>query len=168
MQLIGSPHCPPMVDHWHSVKASQEWVWLKIHTVSSFSITLYTMNNGTMTHTVTWTVRTCKVEGQFCSTKVYVPLAEDDNCEPWTKFDLIHRQYLHYYTRLRCMLHGMSDGGLDILGCKVTSVCVGVSIEKIPTIRPGLLLETQEEFHCHNFSNCDQVHDVWAPRIRLS
>lgn len=168
MQLIGSPHCPPMVDHWHSVKASQEWVWLKIHTVSSFSITLYTMNNGTMTHTVTWTVRTCKVEGQFCSTKVYVPLAEDDNCEPWTKFDLIHRQYLHYYTRLRCMLHGMSDGGLDILGCKVTSVCVGVSIEKIPTIRPGLLLETQEEFRCHNFSNCDQVHDVRAPRIRLS
>ena len=97
------------------------------------------MNSGTTTHTPisTWTVRTRKVEDGF-GTKVYVP-AEDDNCEPWTKFDLIHRQYLHYHTRLRRVSRGMSDGGLDILGCEVTSVCIGIRVEtKNPSHSAGV------------------------------
>ena len=83
-------------------------------------------------------VRICKVEGQF-GTRVYVPLAEDDNCEPWTRFDPIHCQYPHCYTRLRHVLWRMSDGGLDILGCKVTSVCIWISTEiKNPSHSAGV------------------------------
>jgi len=112
--------------------------------------------------------RTCKVEGQF-DTKVYVPLAEDDNCEPWTRFDPIHHQYPHYYTRLRRVRCRMPDGGLDILGCKVTSVHVWISMEtKILAIQLGLHAEIREEFHCHNFGNCNQVQGARAPQIRLS
>ena len=72
---------------------------------------------------------TCKVEGGF-GTKVYAPLAEDGNCKPWTKFDLIHRQCLHYRARDRRVLCGISDGELDILGCKVTSVRIEISMER--------------------------------------
>ena len=138
MQLIISPHGPYMVDQWHSLNSSQEWVWLKIQRVSSFSIILHTMN-GTTTHTATWAViGTCKVEGEF-GMKVYVPLAKDDNCKPWTRFDLTHRQYLRYCTRVHRALCGISDGELDIPGCKVTSVYAGISMEtKNPSHSAGV------------------------------